>query len=205
MMGDMTGPSGLITCLADVPLDALIGPVEVLIQEGLTTFALDAAAEAFGDLVSIFGSRASFGATAVSGADQLGPLVAADAAFLLADVATPDLVEAAAAAGLALWPSAMTPTEVRAVLELPVAGAVVFPADVVGPAMGGHLKSLGLIERVVPRGGLGAHSADEWMKAGAPAACVDETLLGDALTGGDLGRLRERCGSFRAVQRKHHR
>ena len=57
----------------------------------------------------------------------------------------------------------------------------------------------------MPRGDVGAFSAGEWLKAGAPAVCIDSTLLGDALTGGDLGQLRDRCTSFKTIQRRYHR
>ena len=53
----------------------------------------------------------------------------------------------------------------------------------------------------MPLGGLGAYAAGEWNKAGAPAVCVDSALLGDAVTGGSLSLLRDRCGSFRSVEK----
>ncbi|WP_158600513.1 beta/alpha barrel domain-containing protein [Tessaracoccus antarcticus] len=194
-MPTASAPSGLIVCLDDVTLDDLIGAVEVMVQEGLRTFSLPARHEEVDDIVAIFGARATFGVH--------GPVSAADvewlrpwAAFILADVADEDLVHAAADAQVPVWVQAMTPGEVRSALSAGVAGAMLYPADVVGHVMAERLRTLGLAEHVIPRGGIGAFSATEWLKAGAPAACVDSTLLGDALRGGDLGMLRDRCGSF---------
>lgn len=202
MMERMTSPAGIIVRLADVGIDDLVGPVEVLVQEGLATFSLPVGSAAFPDLTSIYGMRATFGAHAVTTVDEVGSAAGVGATFLLADDASLELAEAAGAAGLPIWLPAMTPTEVRAVLRMPVEGVLVFPADVVGHAMASHLGRMGLAERCIPAGGVGAFSAGEWLKAGAPAVCVDETLVGDALTGGDLAQLRDRCGSFLTVLKK---
>ncbi len=200
-MATMSEFRGLIVCLPDAPLDDVVGAVEVLIQEGFSRFALPASGEAFADAVAIFGARATLGALRVSTIVGVESAAAAGAGFVLADVASGELAESAARAGLACYLPAMTPTEIRAVLDHPhVAGALLYPADVVGHAMAHRLAELGLADRVVPLGGVGAYAAGEWSKAGSPAVCVDQALLGDALAGGSLALLRDRCGSFRAVE-----
>ncbi len=202
MMEHMTSPAGFIVSLADVGLDDLVGPVEVLVQEGLSTFSLPVSASGLAEIISIYGLRATFGAHGITTADDVRAAAGAGVSFLLADAPEQSLVEAAGEAGLPLWLPGMTPTEVRGVLGMPVAGALVFPADVVGHAMAAHLGRLGLAGRCIPAGGIGAFSAGEWFKAGAQAVCIDETLLGDALKGGDLAQLRDRCGSFLSVLKK---
>lgn len=194
-------PAGLIVCLEDVSVDDLVGGVEVMIQEGLTTFSLPIGHEGQDDIVAIFGARARFGLHGAVTADAL--VSARDwAAFALVDLMDAALQSAAAETGIPVFAQAMTPGEVRAVLAQGATGALLFPADVVGHVMAERLRSLGLVDKVVPRGGIGAFSATEWMKAGAPAACVDGTLLGDAFRGGNLGMLRDRCGSFVKVNRE---
>lgn len=200
-MATMSELRGLIVCLPDAPLDDVVGAVEVLIQEGFSRFALPASGEAFADAVAIFGARATLGALRVSTVSGVETAAAAGARFVLADVASGELAESAARAGLACYLPAMTPTEIRAVLDHPhAAGALLYPADVVGHAMAHRLAELGLADRVVPLGGVGAYAAGEWSKAGSPAVCVDQALLGDALAGGSLPLLRDRCGSFRSVE-----
>ena len=204
MMGAMpiaNAPSGLIVCLDDVALDDLVGAVEVMIQEGLKTFSLPVGHGEASGIVAIFGPRATFGVHGMVTRDAMAA-VRDWATFILADLLDDALVGEAAAADVPLYAQAMTPSEVRAVLERGADGALLFPADVVGHVMAERLKLLELADRVVPRGGIGAFSATEWMKAGAPAACVDATLLGDALRGGDLGLLRDRCGTFAKVNRE---
>lgn len=201
-VSDQLCPSGVVVSLPDAPLDDHIGVVEVLIQEGLTTFALPASCEAFADVVAIFGARAAFGATRVVDADGVRLAAGRGARFVLADVATEEVAGAAREAGLPWHGAAMTPTEVRAALALPDGRVLLYPADVTGHAIAQRLKELGLIERVVALGGVGAYAAGEWLKAGAQAVCVDSTLLADAYSGGSLGQLRDRCSSFVAVNRR---
>lgn len=73
MMERMTSPAGIIVRLADVGIDDLVGPVEVLVQEGLATFSLPVGSAAFPDLTSIYGMRATFGAHAVTTVDEVAP------------------------------------------------------------------------------------------------------------------------------------
>lgn len=199
--GAMTKPAGIITCLPEAAIDDLVGVVEVLIQERLTTFA--ASSGAVGKLREIFAARATIGSWAVSDTEQLTEALDQGAEFIFADRVAQDLVEKASAGERPIYLPAMTPTEVRAVLELGATGAVLWPADVVGHVLSGHLARLGLAERVIPMGGIGAYAANEWLAKGAPAAAVDSILLGDALDEGSLGALRERCAAFRGVGRRN--
>ena len=193
---------GLIVCLPDATLDDYVGAVEVLVQEGFRLFALPVTAEAFGDVVAIFGPRATIGAIRVAHPDQVHRAADLGARFILADDSGSSIGDAANARDLPCYLPAMTPTEVRAVLEMSVSGALLFPADVVGHAMAVRLGQMGLGDRVVPMGGVGAFAAGEWAKVGSPMVCVDQALLGDALEGGSLARLRDRCGSFRSVEQR---
>ncbi len=194
--------SGLIVALPDAPLDDLVGVVEVLVQEGFATFALPAESEALTGVLDIFRARASVGVLRVSTPGHVATAGETGAAFVLADVASAEIAVEASGRGLPCYLAAMTPAEVRAALALPGAtGALLYPADVVGHALAHRLAELGLAERVVPLGGVGAYAAGEWHRAGSPAVCVDQALLGDALTGGSLSLLRDRCGSFRSVER----
>lgn len=196
----MTVPNGIVTCLPPADVDDLVGVVEVLVQEQLPTFA--APVGQLGELQQVFGRRAAFGAWRVDDLAGVEEAQEAGAAFVLADVADRDMVIRANRDDLPFYAGATTHLEVRAVLDLGATGALLWPADVVGHVMAGHLARVGLSERVIPMGGLGAFAAGEWLKHGSPAACVDHTLLGDAPDGGDLGQLRDRCSSFRkAMQR----
>lgn len=194
---------GVIVSLPKAPMDDYVGVVEVLIQTGLPTFTAPTSADGFADLVGIFGARARFGATGIVTAEEVTQARDAGASFVLADVADEAIARAAQERGLACFLPAMTPTEVRAVLASSEdVGVALYPADVVGHAMAARLAALSLIDRLVPTGGLGAYAAGEWLKAGAQAVCVDSTLLGDALSGGSLSKLRDRSGAFVTAHRR---
>lgn len=198
-----TAPRGLIVCLPDAPLDDHVAVVEVLIQAGLVSFAVPARSAALPELARIFGARATFLASRVTVPGDVHAAIAAGVTLLLADDATEELAAAAIDAGARLWCGAMTATEIRAVLRLPVAGAVLWPADVVGHSFAARLAEIDLVTSVLPMGGVGAYAAGEWLEAGAQAVCVDSALLGDAYDGGALGRLRDRCQAFVGVQQRH--
>lgn len=191
----MAIPSGIITCLPDADLDDLVAVVEVLVQEHLPTFAVHAKHVA--ELRSIFGARAFFGAWRVDSRELLEGALDGGAEFILADAADRDMVIITERHGKPMYVQAMTPSEIRAVLALGATGAIMWPTDVVGHIMATRLEDIGLSHRVIPMGGVAAFSAGEWLKHGAPAACVDMPLLGDSVEGGDLGKLRDRCASFR--------
>lgn len=201
----MSIPSGIVTCLPEADLEDLVGVIEVLIQEHLRVFAAPRAV--LGTLRGLFGARAVFGTHSVIDADGVRAAHEAGAEFILADLADQAMAETARELNTTLFAQALTPLEVRALLELGVSGALLWPADVVGHVMAAHLARVGLAQKVIPMGGVGAFAAGEWLKHGSPAACVDATLLGDALTGGDLGQLRDRCESFRRAMQNavaHH-
>ncbi|MDO4783485.1 MAG: hypothetical protein Q3997_00120 [Propionibacteriaceae bacterium] len=194
----MTEPlTGVVVALTEAPFDDLIGVVEVLVQEGLATLSFPAAEPGLESWVNIYGSRARIGVHGVRTPQQAAEAVAVGASFVLSDVADADLL--AACGDAAVYPMAMTPDEIRRVLDLPVAGAQVFPADVLGPSFAEAVASLGLAERCLPRHALGAYAIERWFKAGARAAVADANLLGDALDDGDLAALRDRCGSFASL------
>lgn len=194
--------SGLVVLLDDVDIDDLVGVVEVLVQEGFGSFSLPAGSQALAEFAVIYAARARIGVHGLTSAEHVDGAAGAGCTFALFDAPDEAGIEAAEAAGMAVYSQAMTPGEVRGTLRLPVTGALLFPADVVGHLMASRLATLGLVERVVPRGGLGAYAAGEWLKAGAPAACVDAILLTDSLRGGDLQALRDRCSSFIDAQNK---
>lgn len=192
--------SGVIVALDGGELDDLIPTIEILIQEGLSTLAIHCDTEDLGTLFSIYQRRARLGVHRVSVPDQVVAATASGATFVLPDLWNAEL--AAACVDVAVYPPAMTPTEIRGVLAQEVTGVQVVPGDLLGPSFAELLAAYGLADRCLPRHSLGAYAMGKWFEAGAKAVVADTQLLGDALTGGDLGALRDRCGSFAKVQAK---
>ena len=112
MMGIMTEPlGGVVVALTEAPFDDLIGVVEVLVQEGLTTLSFPASAPGLADWVGIYGSRSRIGVHGVRTPRQADHAVADGASFVLSDVSDAEVI--AACGDAAVYPMAMTPTEIR--------------------------------------------------------------------------------------------
>lgn len=209
MMGRMT--DALPTCLSEPrlvaalparPLDSAaflrLGAVlEILAQRGFRTVSLHHSnASWLDELVPVFGARLAFGLHGSHTTDDLQ--LDRSPAFVLANNADASLVEAGRERGIAVLPAALTPNELLAAAELGAPAVQVLPADVMGGAYGESLVNvLPANVALIPRGGLGAWALGRWFKAGAPCCVADDTLFSDAFDeGGNLGQLRDRCGSF---------
>ena len=187
--------TGTVALLSDAPLEELIGVVEVLAQEGVANLSMPVDSASLEELVALYGQRIRIG---VHGAVKAPATLATQGAdFILPDFVTSDIATIAEALALACNATAMTPTEVATALTMPVTGVQLRPAEVVGPTMAEHLQRMGLIDKTIPRGGLIPFTAKQWLSAGAPAVCVGRHLIGDALKGGDLAALRDRCRNLR--------
>jgi hypothetical protein len=187
--------TGTVALLSDAPLEELIGVVEVLAQEGVANLSMPVDSASLEELVALYGQRIRIG---VHGAVKAPATLATQGAdFILPDFVTSDIATIAEALALACYATAMTPTEVATALTMPVTGVQLRPAEVVGPTMAEHLQRMGLIDKTIPRGGLIPFTAKQWLSAGAPAVCVGRHLIGDALKGGDLAALRDRCRNLR--------
>ncbi len=187
--------TGLVVLIDEAPVADTIAVLEVLIQEGFTTVSLPSTHKELGEIATMYNRRLRLG---VHGFD-CDPLRLSELgiSFVLYDGNETATVATLAASELAVYPSAMTPTEIRQALKPPASGVQLYPADVLGPLMAERLVTIELIDQVVPRGGVIAYVAKQWLKAGAPAVCIDSHLIGDSLKGGDLSALRDRCRSYR--------
>lgn len=119
----------------------------------------------------------------------------AGAEFVLTPAVTPS-VAAAARLGLPVVAGAFTPTEAWHAVDQGACAVKLFPASVGGP---GHLRSLrDPLPHIsfVPVGGVGLDHVRAYLDAGAIAVGVGSPLLGDAASGGDLDRLRDRARAY---------
>jgi 2-dehydro-3-deoxyphosphogluconate aldolase / (4S)-4-hydroxy-2-oxoglutarate aldolase len=100
---------------------------------------------------------------------------------------------------IAVFPGGLTPTELAAGWNAGATAVKIFPAQTVGAGYLKHLRGPFPDLQAVPSGGVDLHAAGEWLNAGAVAVSIGGPLLGDALKGGDLGALRDRCRAVRSV------
>jgi 2-dehydro-3-deoxyphosphogluconate aldolase/(4S)-4-hydroxy-2-oxoglutarate aldolase len=188
--------SGLVAVLRADRAERYLPVCRVLVEEGVT--ALELTLTTPGTIGALAELRAALpgahiGVGTVLSRDDADAAAAAGATFLVSPVADTALVEAAVAAGVPIVPGALTPTEVRAVWAAGAAAVKIFPAATVGPdyirALAGPFPGLA----TVPSGGVGLDDIVAWIQAGAVAVSLGGPLLGDALKGGDLQKLRERA------------
>ena len=120
------------------------------------------------------------------------------AAYLVTPVVDTGVIAAARDAVLPVYPGALTPTEVLAAWRAGASAVKIFPAGTVGPGYAGHLRGPFPDLRFIPSGGVSLDDIPAWLRAGASAVSLGGPLLGDALAGGSLDALTQRCR--RAVQ-----
>ena len=181
-----------------------IAPIEVMAQEKVTVVAFPASRiDALRDVAGVFAGRVEFGVYDVADADQLAEAADAGAALIMLRRPDSTLVTDAASRQLPVLAPALTPIEVQAAWDLGVSAVLVTPVDALGGNYQERLAEAVPDAVVVPGGGLGAYSSGRWLEAGAAAVCLDEALVGDALAGGSLNDLRERCQTFAGAVDRH--
>ncbi|MDR6612186.1 bifunctional 4-hydroxy-2-oxoglutarate aldolase/2-dehydro-3-deoxy-phosphogluconate aldolase [Leifsonia sp. 1010] len=177
--------------------------LEALIDAGIRsvelTLTTPGTIEHLPRLVERFGDDADIGIGTVTDTDQLRRAVDAGARYLVTPITRSELVSAAVEAGVPFVPGGFTPTELFASWSAGASAVKVFPAGRLGAGYVKDLRGPFPDIEVVPSGGIGLESAEDWLATGAAAVSVGGPLLGDAFQGGDLGALRERAGAFVAV------
>lgn len=117
----------------------------------------------------------------------------AGARFLVSPTVSPEVIDVADSFGAAVYPGALTPTEVHAAWERGATAVKVFPAVSVGSdyvrQLAGPLPHL----LTLPSGGVTLEDIPEWIRAGCIAVSLGGPLIGDAFTGGSLDALKERA------------
>lgn len=116
------------------------------------------------------------GAGTVTGAAEVGAVVAAGAVFIVTPGLVADVVSATREAGVPVIPGVFTPTELLAARALGVSTVKLFPASTAGTA---HLRALCSVfpsVRFVPTGGIGPDDIGEWIAAGACAVGIGGVL-----------------------------
>jgi 2-dehydro-3-deoxyphosphogluconate aldolase/(4S)-4-hydroxy-2-oxoglutarate aldolase len=103
--------------------------------------------------------------------------VDAGARYVVSPVFHGDVVEAAHAAGVPVFPGAFSPTEILRAHQAGADIVKVFPAEVLGPAfIRGVLAPMPFL-RLMPTGGVTPDNVGDWIRAGAVAVGVGSALL----------------------------
>jgi 2-dehydro-3-deoxyphosphogalactonate aldolase len=101
----------------------------------------------------------------------------------------PEVIRAAAAAGLACLPGVATPTEGFAALKAGAVALKLFPADVMGPTTLTAWRAVfPKTTRFLPVGGITPETMGPWRAAGAAGFGLGSALFKPGMTAGEVGR-----------------
>lgn len=189
--------SRVIAVLRAADASYLRPAAEALAEEGVRSFEVTlttaGGVDAIAELAGALGSDVEVGAGTVLTVEDLDAVLAAGARYVVTPHTDPELIRAAVERGVAIVPGGLTPTELRTGWVAGASAVKLFPASAVGPRYVKDLHGPFPGMPVIPSGGVDRASAGEWIRVGCPAVSLGGPLLGDALSGGDLGALRQRA------------
>ena len=159
--------------VANTAWDLGIDSVEVTIQSAADVDALRAVVAAGRDRGAVVGAG-----TIISPA-QVAVAVEAGAGYLVSPGLDPEIVRAAADAGIPLLPGVATPSEVQQAVALGLTWMKAFPAQWLGAHWFRHLRGPFPQVRFVATGGMDAGNAAEFLDAGVRVVAVGSALEDD--------------------------
>ncbi|WP_187976456.1 bifunctional 4-hydroxy-2-oxoglutarate aldolase/2-dehydro-3-deoxy-phosphogluconate aldolase [Mycetocola sp. JXN-3] len=171
--------------------------IEALVAGGVRsielTLSTDGVFEHLPELIKNFGERAEIGVGTITSRDQAKRALDGGAAYLVTPITDLNIIAAATARRVPVFPGGLTPTELFSAWDAGATAVKLFPASTVGPGYIAQLRGPFPGIRVVPSGGIGVDDAAAWIRAGASAVSLGGPLLGDAFAGGDLAALTDRA------------
>ena len=178
--------------------------VEAVRKGGLNvieiTFTVPGALDIIRELASKAGEDVVLGAGTVLTPQDAHNAVDAGARFIVSpntDIAT---IEMAKRKGAAVFPGALTPTEIITAWQAGADVIKLFPANLVGPS---YIKDLhGPFPQIsfMPTGGVDLDNARDWLDAGAVALGVGSTLVNKKLMAeGKFEEITSRARKFKEI------
>jgi 2-dehydro-3-deoxyphosphogluconate aldolase / (4S)-4-hydroxy-2-oxoglutarate aldolase len=195
--------SKVIAVLRASHVSALAPVCDVLVEEGILSLELTLTTPGLFDelpqLVNRYAGAADVGVGTVRTESEARRAMDDGAQYLVTPTISLPVVALAVERQVAVFPGGLTPTELAAGWDAGATAVKIFPAETVGAAYLTHLRGPLPDLEAIPSGGVDLDAMREWLQAGAVAVSIGGPLLGDALKGGDLSKLSERCRAVRAV------
>jgi len=199
---------GIIPVVRAATAEAAMQAVEACLNGGIRaaeiTMTVPGAIPALEKLAGRFGGKMLIGAGTVLDAETARISILAGAEFLVAPNLRPATIEMAKRYSKAVFPGALTPTEVLAAWEAGADAVKVFPCgNVGGPKYIKSLKGPYPQIEMAPTGGVTLETIGDFFRAGACAVGVggelaDATLMKE----GRFGEIEERARQFLAAAAK---
>jgi 2-dehydro-3-deoxyphosphogluconate aldolase / (4S)-4-hydroxy-2-oxoglutarate aldolase len=195
--------SKVIAVLRTSQVSALAPVCDVLVEEGILSLELTLTTpgllDALQDLVDRYGNSADVGVGTVVTESEAQRAMDCGAQYLVTPTMNLPVVDLAVRRKIAVFPGGLTPTELAAGWRAGATAVKIFPAETVGAGYLKHLRGPFPDLEAIPSGGVDLDAARAWLAAGAAAVSIGGPLVGDALEGGELYALRDRCRAVRAV------
>jgi 2-dehydro-3-deoxyphosphogluconate aldolase/(4S)-4-hydroxy-2-oxoglutarate aldolase len=168
------------------------------------TMTVPGAIEVIRHMVTHSGQRVLIGAGTVLDAETARLCMMAGAEFIVSPSLKLEIIEICRRYSVAIFPGALTPTEIVTAWEAGADAVKVFPCSAVGGAK--YLKALKAplpqIE-LIPTGGVSLATAEEFLEAGAFALGVGGDLIDhDAIAKGKLEVISENARKYTEVVRR---
>jgi 2-dehydro-3-deoxyphosphogluconate aldolase/(4S)-4-hydroxy-2-oxoglutarate aldolase len=202
-LSDRLSSSKVIAVLRAPHVSALAPVCDVLAEEGILSLELTLTTpgllDALPELINRYAQAADVGVGTIVTELQAQRALDCGAQYLVTPTMNLPVVELAVERQIAVFPGGLTPTELAAGWNAGATAVKIFPAETVGAVYLKHLRGPFPDFDGIPSGGVDLDATREWLAAGAAAVSIGSPLLGDALKGGDLAALRERCRAVRTV------
>ena len=202
---------GLVPVVRAESADQAMRAVEAIKAGGVSvlevTMTVPGAIGVIEQLAKAFGAEALIGAGTVLDPETADKCIQAGAQFIVSPALNEETIAFCRARDIAIFPGALTPTEVVRAWNAGADAVKVFPAGAVGGAS--YLKALKAplpqIE-LVPTGGVSLKTAADFIKAGAMALGVGADLVDmKALRDGNDQLITERARQFLEIVREARR
>ena len=202
-VSDRLVSSKVIAVLRGSHVSALVPVCDVLVEEGILSLELTLTTpglfDALPELVDRYAGIADVGVGTILTEAEAQRAMDSGAQYLVTPTMNLPVIKLAVDRQVAVFPGGLTPTELAAGWNTGATAVKIFPAQTVGAGYLKHLRGPFPDLEAIPSGGVDLDATREWLDAGAVAVSIGGPLLGDALKGGDLGALRNRCRAVRAA------
>jgi len=169
------------------------GGVRVIEVTMTTPGALDVIAEA----TTRYGDTVLFGAGSVLDAETARAAILAGAGFIVAPTLNRDVIALCNRYSIPVMPGCFTPTEMLTAWEAGADMVKLFPAEVGGPALVKAIRAPLPQLEIVPVGGVDLDTAADFIRSGAAALGVGNSLVNQKLLDtGDMAELARRAARF---------
>ena len=196
---------GIVPVVRALSADEALAAVEAIRAGGIDileiTLTVPGAVQIIADLTRRIGNDALIGAGTVLDADSAQACIDAGARFIVSPSLDVPTIELCRRLGVAVFPGALTPTEIVTAWKAGANAVKVFPANALGGAS--YLKSvkapLPQIE-LIPTGGVSLKTVADFIAAGAFALGVGADLVDlSALRRGEASTITEKAKQYVAA------